>query len=116
MRVQNSRFIQRINTLNSSETRDEFKKEIEEHKKQLGKSFNEDNYEHLHKEKSTLLDDYLRHKPSTFSTKYVEQEADKILISFRKVATITKFKATGKNKRTRRDCSKRSFTRAICLW
>jgi len=95
-------FIQRINTLNSSDTRDEFKKEIEEHKKRLGKSFNEDNYEHLHKEKSTLLDDYLRsQKPSTFTTKYVEQEADKILISFKagkKVATITKFKATGKNK------------------
>lgn len=95
-------FIQRINTLNSSDTRDEFKKEIEEHKKRLGKSFNEDNYEHLHREKSTLLDDYLRsQKPSTFTTKYVEREADKVLISFKagkKVATITKFKATGKNK------------------
>lgn len=95
-------FIQRINTLNSSETRDEFKKEIEEHKKRLGKSFNEDDYEHLHREKSTLLDDYLRsQKPSTFTTKYVEQEAAKVLVSFKagkKVATITKFKATGKNK------------------
>ncbi|TDX86159.1 type II CRISPR RNA-guided endonuclease Cas9 [Epilithonimonas xixisoli] len=95
-------FIQRINTLNSSETRDEFKKEIEEHKKRLGKSFSEDDYEHLYREKSTLLDDYLRsQKPSIFTTKYVEQEADKVLVSFKagkKVATITKFKATGKNK------------------
>ncbi|MEJ5995424.1 type II CRISPR RNA-guided endonuclease Cas9 [Pedobacter sp. Du54] len=97
-------FIQRINTLNSSDTKDELRKEIEEQKKLLGKSFNENDYEHLHNSKLTLLDDYLRSQmPITFSTKYVEAKADKILISFKsgkKVATITKFKATGKNKDT----------------
>jgi CRISPR-associated endonuclease Csn1 len=97
-------FIQRINTLNSSETKDELRKAIEEQKKLGGKSFNENDYEHQHKEKLTLLDDYLRsQKPPMFNTKYVEKEADKILISFKagkKVATITKFKATGKNKET----------------
>lgn len=95
-------FIQRINTLNSSDTKDELKKEIDKQKKQLGKSFNENDYEHSHNDKLTLLEDYLRsQKPSTFTTKYVEQEADKVLISFKagkKVATLTKFKATGKNK------------------
>jgi len=98
------RFIQRINTLNSDETKDELRKEIEEQKKLVGKSFNENDYEHLHKEKLTLLENYLRSQmPPTFNTKYVEREADKILISFKtgkKVATVTKFKATGKNKDT----------------
>ena len=55
-------------------------------------------------ERISQLDDYLRlQKPVKFNTKYVEQEADKILISFKsgkKVATITKYKATGKNKTT----------------
>ena len=55
-----------------------------------------------HKERLSQLDDYLRlQRPVTFNTKYVEQEADKILVSFKagkKVATITKFKATGINK------------------
>ncbi|MEG0925128.1 hypothetical protein [Chryseobacterium sp.] len=51
-------------------------------------------------EKTTLLEKYLKtQKP--FSTQEVMKEADKVLISFKagkKVATITKFKATGKNK------------------
>jgi CRISPR-associated endonuclease Csn1 len=97
-------FIQRINTLNSSDTKDELKREIEKHKKHIGKSFNDNDYEHLHNTKLTLLEDYLRsQQPSAFNTKYVEKEADKILISFKagkKVATITKFKASGKNKDT----------------
>lgn len=82
-------FIQRINTLNSSETKDLMTKEIEDAKI-------------VFKEKTTLLEKYLKaQKP--FSTKEVMNEADKVLISFKagkKVATITKFKATGKNKKT----------------
>lgn len=82
-------FIQRINTLNSSDTKDAMNKEIEEAKVEFN-------------EKTTLLDKYLKlQKP--FSTEQVMNEADKILISFKagkKVATITKFKATGKNKDT----------------
>jgi len=97
-------FIQRINTLNSSDTKDELREEIKEQKKLTGKSYNENDYEHHHNSKLNLLDEYLRSQmPPTFNTKYVETEADKILISFKagkKVATITKFKATGKNKDT----------------
>ena len=82
-------FIQRINTLNSSETKDLMTKEIEDAKI-------------VFNEKTTLLEKYLKaQKP--FSTKEVMNEADKVLISFKagkKVATITKFKATGKNKKT----------------
>ena len=82
-------FIQRINTLNSSDTKDSMNKEIEEAKVEFN-------------EKATLLDKYLKlQKP--FSTEQVMNEADKILVSFKagkKVATITKFKATGKNKDT----------------
>ncbi|MEY8761674.1 type II CRISPR RNA-guided endonuclease Cas9 [Chryseobacterium tongliaoense] len=80
-------FIQRINTLNSSETKDLMNKEIEESKTEFN-------------EKTTLLEKYLKtQKP--FSTGQVMKEADNILVSFKagkKVATITKFKATGKNK------------------
>ncbi|HCM35609.1 MAG TPA: type II CRISPR RNA-guided endonuclease Cas9 [Chryseobacterium sp.] len=82
-------FIQRINTLNSSETKDLMVKEVEEAKIEFN-------------EKTTLLEKYLKtQKP--FSTQEVMQEADRVLISFKagkKVATITKFKATGKNKAT----------------
>ncbi|WP_293918290.1 MULTISPECIES: type II CRISPR RNA-guided endonuclease Cas9 [unclassified Sphingobacterium] len=82
-------FIQRINTLNSSETKDLMMKEVEEAKIEFN-------------EKTTLLEKYLKtQKP--FSIQEVMKEADKILISFKagkKVATITKFKATGKNKDT----------------
>ena len=103
-------FIQRINTLNSSETKDLMQQEIKEAKKLLGEKYNEEEFENdnelvkRHKERISQLDDYLRlQKPVKFNTKYVEQEADKILISFKsgkKVATITKYKATGKNKTT----------------
>ncbi|MGG7437712.1 type II CRISPR RNA-guided endonuclease Cas9 [Chryseobacterium arthrosphaerae] len=82
-------FIQRINTLNSSETKDLMTKEIEDAKI-------------VFNEKTTLLEKYLKaQKP--FSTQEVMNEADKVLISFKagkKIATITKFKATGKNKKT----------------
>ncbi|SHM10684.1 CRISPR-associated endonuclease Csn1 [Chryseobacterium contaminans] len=82
-------FIQRINTLNSSETKDLMIKEVEEAKIEFN-------------EKTTLLEKYLKtQKP--FTTQEVMEEADKILISFKagkKVATITKFKAAGKNKET----------------
>ncbi|WP_407498023.1 type II CRISPR RNA-guided endonuclease Cas9 [Elizabethkingia anophelis] len=82
-------FIQRINTLNSSDTKDLMIKEVEEAKIEFN-------------EKTTLLEKYLKtQKP--FSTQEVMKEADKILVSFKagkKVATITKFKATGKNKGT----------------
>ena len=103
-------FIQRINTLNSSETKDLMQREIKEAKKLLGENYNEKEFEQdnefvkNHKERLSQLDDYLRlQKPIKFDTKYVEKEADKILISFKagkKVATVTKFKATGKNKIT----------------
>lgn len=103
-------FIQRINTLNSSETKDLMQQEIKEAKKLLGENYNEKEFENNnesvknHKERLSQLDDYLRlQKPVKFDTKYVEQEADKVLVSFKsgkKVATITKFKATGKNKDT----------------
>ena len=82
-------FIQRINTLNSSDTKDLMIKEVEEAKIEFN-------------EKTTLLEKYLKtQKP--FTTENVMKEADKILVSFKagkKVATITKFKATGKNKDT----------------
>ena len=97
-------FIQRINTLNSSDTKNELRLEIEKQKKLIGKSFNEKIFEHQHNTKLTLLEDYLRSQmPPNFTTRYIEAEADKILISFKagkKVATITKYKATGKNKDT----------------
>lgn len=80
-------YIQRINTLNASEVRNEMLKEVEEAKIQYN-------------EKLTLLEKYFNtEKP--FTTSEVEKEADKILISFKagkKVATISKFKAKGKNK------------------
>ncbi|WP_294328133.1 type II CRISPR RNA-guided endonuclease Cas9 [uncultured Chryseobacterium sp.] len=82
-------FIHRINTLNSSETKDLMVKEVEGAKIEFN-------------EKTTLLEKYLKtQKP--FRTQEVMQEADRVLISFKagkKVATITKFKATGKNKAT----------------
>jgi len=80
-------FIQRINTLNSSDTRNEMNREVEEAKI-------------LFNEKNTLLEKYLiTQRP--FTTEEVMKEADKILVSFKagkKVATVTKHKATGANK------------------
>jgi len=82
-------FIQRINTLNASETRNEMNKRIEESKNKYN-------------EKLSLLDNYLKNE-QPFTTRQVESEADKILVSFKsgkKVATISKFKAKGKNLET----------------
>ncbi|MFA7445112.1 MAG: type II CRISPR RNA-guided endonuclease Cas9 [Flavobacteriaceae bacterium] len=80
-------FIQRINTLNSSNVRDEMFRKVE-------------GAEILYNEKLTLLEKYLvTQKP--FTTSQVEKEADKILVSFKagkKIATISRFKAKGKNK------------------
>lgn len=80
-------YIQRINTLNSSDVRNDMLKKIEDSNV-------------LYNEKLSLLDKYLiTQKP--FKTSEIEKEADKILVSFKsgkKVATVSKFKATGKNK------------------
>lgn len=82
-------FIQRINTLNSSDTRDLMNRDIEQGRIEFN-------------ERTSLLDKFLLiNKP--FTTQEVMEEADKILVSFKagkKVATITKFKAIGKNKET----------------
>ncbi len=99
-------FIQRINTLNASDTKDEMRRAIDDAKKAGGKDLVEaasiDPAVQQHKEKARLLDEYLvSQRPPAFTTKYLEQAADSILVSFKpgkKVATITKFKATGKNK------------------
>ncbi|MEO5910648.1 MAG: type II CRISPR RNA-guided endonuclease Cas9 [Pelobium sp.] len=100
-------FIQRINTLSSSETKDEMQREIEAAKKKYGDNFDEkilaEKNEIVigHKIKNNKLNNYLiSQRPERFITKYIEQEADKILVSFKagkKAATISKFKATGKN-------------------
>lgn len=80
-------FIQRINTLNASDTKDEMNRAVEQAKGDF-------------KGKNTLLEKYLiTQRP--FTTEQVMQEADKILVSFKvgkRVATITKYKATGVNK------------------
>lgn len=80
-------FIQRINTINASDTKDEMKREIEESKIQ-------------YTEKLSTLDKYLVSK-KPFSTIEVEKEADKILVSFKagkKAATygVRKVKKDGK--------------------
>lgn len=100
-------FIQRINTLSSSETKDEMLREIEFAKKKYGDNYDERILNEKNeivkgqKEKNNQLDSYLiSRRPENFTTKYIEQEADKILVSFKagkKVATISKFKAVGKN-------------------
>lgn len=82
-------FIQRINTLNASEVRDEMNKEVEAATV-------------IYKEKLTLLEKYLIiQKP--FSTMEVENGVKKILVSFKagkKVATkgVRKIKINGKKK------------------
>ncbi|MBK9791948.1 MAG: type II CRISPR RNA-guided endonuclease Cas9 [Sphingobacteriales bacterium] len=82
-------FIQRINTLNASEVKDEMNKEVEA-------------AAIVYKEKLTLLEKYLvTQKP--FSIVDVEKEAEKILISFKagkKVATkgVRKIKVNGKKR------------------
>lgn len=101
-------FIQRINTLNADDTKDEIRKAVELAKNEMGDAFDEN----ILNEKSTIvkgrkdrlseLDKYLiSQRPAKFTTNYVMQEADKILVSFKagkKAATISKFKAKGKNK------------------
>jgi CRISPR-associated endonuclease Csn1 len=80
-------FIQRINTLNASEVRDEMTKEIESSKLEYNK-------------KLTLLQNYLgNEKP--FNTEMVMKEAEQILVSFKagkKTATygVRKIKKNGK--------------------
>lgn len=103
-------FIQRINTLSSSETKDEMQREIDFAKRKYGNNYDEkilnENNEIVkgQKEKNNQLNSYLISKrPENFTTKYIEKEADKILVSFKagkKVATISKFKAVGKNETT----------------
>ena len=79
-------FIQRINTLNASDVRNQMLKDIENSKIKFN-------------EKLNTLDKYLiSQKP--FDTSDIEKEANKILISFKvgkKVATISKYKAKGIN-------------------
>jgi CRISPR-associated endonuclease Csn1 len=103
-------FIQRINTLSSSETKDEMQREIDAAKKRYGENYDEKILSKKneivigHKEKNNKLNDYLiSQRPENFNTSYIESEADKILVSFKagkKVATISKFKAKGKNSET----------------
>lgn len=103
-------FIQRINTLSSSETKDEMQKEIDNAKKKYGKNYDETILSEKNeivkgqKEKNNQLNSYLiSQRPENFTTKYIENEADKILVSFKagkKVATISKLKAVGKNEAT----------------
>lgn len=79
-------FIQRINTLNASEVRNEMNREVENAKI----TFNE---------KMNLLDMYLKTK-EPFRTAEVSKATNEILISFKpgkKVVSISKFKAKGKN-------------------
>ncbi len=103
-------FIQRINTLSSSETKDEMIKEIDKAKMKFGEKYDEKILNATnplvknHREKNSTLDAYLiSQRPDNFTTKYVEQETDKILISFKagkKVATngVRKIKVNGKKK------------------
>jgi CRISPR-associated endonuclease Csn1 len=82
-------FIQRINTLSSSDVKDGMRKELEEDRI-------------VYNERLTLLENYLVEK-KPFSTEEIEHEADKILVSFKagkKVATISRYKAVGENKKT----------------
>ena len=82
-------FIQRINTLNASEVRDEMNREVENAKVEYN-------------ERLTLLDRYL-YLQKPFTTSHVEKEAEKILVSFKagkKVATngVRKVKVNGAKK------------------
>ncbi len=79
-------FIQRINTLNASDVRNEMNQEVEDARIEFN-------------EKMTLLEKYLVMK-KPFETTEVSKAVDEILISFKpgkKVASISKFKAIGKN-------------------
>lgn len=79
-------FIQRMNTLSSSDVKDEMRKEVEEAK-------------NAYNERLTILEQYLTDK-RPFTPQQVQHAAAQILISFKpgkKVATISKLKAKGKN-------------------
>lgn len=103
-------FIQRINTLSSSETKDEMQRQIDVAKKKYGNDYDEkilaekNEIVKGHKEKNNTLNSYLiSQRPDNYTTNYIEKEAEKILVSFKagkKVATISKFKAKGKNETT----------------
>lgn len=74
-------FIQRFNSLNSSKTKDEMRREIEESRLEYNRSKN-------------MIENYILSK-KPFSTKQIELEVEKILVSFKagkKVATIGKRK------------------------
>jgi CRISPR-associated endonuclease Csn1 len=101
-------FIQRINTLNASETKDEMQKEIDAAKLKFGKDYNENMLKATneivqnHSGRLSKLDQYLINQ-RPFSTAEVMKEADKIMVSFKagkKVATMSKYKAVGKNEKT----------------
>lgn len=80
-------FIQRLNTLNAEHTRNEMLAEIKDK---------------VYKEKLSLIEKFLVDK-TPFNTKQVEESVASILVSFKagkKVATISKRKATGKNLQT----------------
>ncbi|WP_226388796.1 type II CRISPR RNA-guided endonuclease Cas9 [Penaeicola halotolerans] len=101
-------FIQRINTLNADDTKDEMRRIIEASKQEQGERYNEKILFETNtlisgrQNKLTELDQYLiSQRPNSFTTQYVMREADKILVSFKagkRVATISRFKALGENK------------------
>jgi CRISPR-associated endonuclease Csn1 len=79
-------FIQRMNTLSAQHTRDEMFAEVEKQSIQF-------------RDRLALLDRYIIGK-RPFTTKQVEDAVEKILVSLKagkKVATLHKYKATGKN-------------------
>lgn len=106
-------YIQRINTLNSSETKDEMQKEIDAAKAKFGNEYNETILKETneivknHSGRLTQLDEYLiNEKP--FTTAEVSKEAERILISFKagkKVTTngVRKVKVNGKKKIVQKD-------------
>jgi CRISPR-associated endonuclease Csn1 len=106
-------YIQRINTLSSSETKDGMQKEIDAAKSKFGKNYDANNLKAMneivknHSGKLTQLEEYLiTEKP--FKTEEVSKEAEKILISFKagkKVTTngVRKVKINGKKKIVQKD-------------
>jgi CRISPR-associated endonuclease Csn1 len=106
-------YIQRINTLNSSETKDEMQKEIDAAKSKFGKDYDENILKETnenvknHSGRLTQLDEYLiTEKP--FTTAEVSKEAERILISFKagkKVSTngVRKVKINGKKRIVQKD-------------
>lgn len=82
-------YIQRINTLSASKTRDDMAKQFEVDIK-------------LYDRRKSLLENYI-YSRRPFTTNEIEEVVKKILISFKpgkRVATVSKYKATGKNKIT----------------